>query len=49
VNLSYRDSRINLAEMGRSMLRPYGRTLLGAEGAQGVDSGGAAGWEVAGG
>jgi hypothetical protein len=49
VNLSYRDSRINLAEVGRSMLRPYGRTLLGAERAQRVDLGGAAGWEIAGG
>ena len=49
MKLSYRDVRIDLAEMGRSMLRPYGRTLVGAEGAQGVDLGGAAGWEVAGG
>jgi hypothetical protein len=46
--LSYRDARVDLAEMGRSVLRPYGRTLLGAEGAQGVDLGGAAGREVAG-
>ena len=35
------DSGLNPAEMGRNMLRPYS---FGAEGAEGVDLGGTAGW-----
>ena len=41
-----RASRGDLAEVGRNMLRPY---LFGAKGAEGIDLGGAAGWQVAGG
>jgi len=34
-------------KLGRNELRPY-KTLLGAEGNDGVDGGGATGWKIAG-